>query len=471
MITDRSIRFMDVLVQGKSNDEMHDLTNESFSFSTDSIIKAGSTEITNTPLFSLNSNSTTYAKIDALRKQAIALVCPQCTKSTSLNDQLLKCNKCNALIHFSCSKLPSYCFGLLKPLSGLYVCERCVGRCQDEVDKKLESVVEPSWTVKTSTDDRTIQDIHFSLNEITEEMEKSGIESITHSISNIDENIAKLEKRIEEKLKTFLNERLAKYSEDMMEKFTLYYNHNQHMTEEGMTNYNDCKNCVQTEELKNKDIIIELLKSEIVEKNKNIDILGKQRDELFAKNSKRSEDVLNLNIEIANFKNHPRSTYVEQLKEYIKILELQIIVNNGQNEILTVTGQQKDSKLLELRNQIRNMGTRLGKAVEQPGNNSDASVDHTKSQFSDVVLSPPQVVTNQKNLPVPPQPHTHKTKSKICNVITETQRNSVQPHVTNAGTSYNFKNMPTTKLVDKPRLGNVMMFDGSLYQRLGHLQG
>ena len=46
-------------------------------------------------------------------------------------------------------------------------------------------------------------------------------------------------------------------------------------------------------------------------------------------------------------------------------MELQIAVNKGQNEILSVTGQQKDCALAELKNQIRDMGQRLGKVVEE----------------------------------------------------------------------------------------------------------
>ena len=230
--------------------------------------------------------------------------------------------------------------------------------------------------------------------------------------------------------------------------------------------------------MKAKESTIKLLQTELSEKSKTMTQLERDSDGLFARHLKGSEEMAKLNIEVEDYKRNPPSSYVDQLKEYIKILELQISVNNGQNEILTYAGQQKDTRLVQLRNQIRDMGTRLGKVVEEAAQLPDTIVPHVSNK--PVASSNVTFMMGKEHSAVPqshpirphqpaPQQQSGTNSSHLLNMSQVAQHQTIRANSVQSSV-YNPFNITPSSSVESSQREDVMVFEGSLYQRLGPLQ-
>ena len=59
------------------------------------------------------------------RTVTITSLCHQCSVATSKKSNTLECYKCHGLVHYECSKLPSYAIHSYKNSHRKYVCEIC----------------------------------------------------------------------------------------------------------------------------------------------------------------------------------------------------------------------------------------------------------------------------------------------------------------------------------------------------------
>lgn len=466
MTNDQSIISFNVVVNSNPNDS--NINNESLSFSTDSIIKANSSDASTNPLFSLPSNSTTYAKINLLKggKNKI-MACPQC-KQTTFTEAFLTCQECKSHVHYECAKLPDYCKRLLISLNGLYVCERCVEKKSEEKCYKESPVstsfnqFQPVSTIVQTTPislrphQSALEGIQATIKEITAEMANKELDNVSHSLLNLDNKIGLVERRLEEKVKIYLQGQLAKFSLDMMECMNSINNmQSQNIRENTIitSKYNnEYRNHTHAhiDELSTKEAIIESLKTEIEEKDKTIRQLEQQTEDLLTKTNARHQQLKQLDTEIMNFKEFPPSTaYVEQLQSYIKILEHQLSLNNDHNEILVAASQRKDNKLSEMKSRVRGLGTRLSKAVEEAMSQSEpATLNSNSTEAPSITLNTEQVDYDQQA--VRDQPLILPEAPVPVNSIIPTSTAAV--------------------FEGSSQCENYVMVDGVMYQKVTHLQ-
>lgn len=281
--------------------------------------------------------------------KAITSLCRQCSINTTKKSNSLECSKCHGLIHYECSKLPSYAIYSYKNSQRKYVCEIC----SPIPDNEYLWNEMPSKVIDNNDYQKIINDIYIWMKESSDTILKVDIPSFSEKIdikyNNIEKTISRLEnkylemeKSIDLKFQVWKLEAINKISSDCAEVSS--NNNNSGMTQ------------ILNEKITAQDNQLDLLQSELSAKNKSIEQLSEQvkkvqieiADKACCITVNKNENIfLKEKLTSVTEKENSSATQIKTLLDRIRLLTSDIY--------------EKEAKIYTLQDDIRLLSEKAGR--------------------------------------------------------------------------------------------------------------